>query len=79
MPHDIEQNIRAALDLKIKAPVSIDARLPDVLCFVVLLGAEGRVAKIFRKICDLLLEYELDTIGRSFVTTTKAFCSAYGH
>ncbi len=79
MLHDIEQNISAALNLKIKPPVSIDSRLPHVLRFVVFLSVEGRVAKILGKKANLLLKDLLDTYWCGFITAAKTFCPAYGH
>jgi hypothetical protein len=76
--HNIEQDIRAAFNLKIKARVLIDSRLPDVQRFIILLRAEGRMTNIGGKIRNLLPEGALDTNRGSFIAAMEAFRSSGG-
>src|SRR6185369_16359654 len=54
--NDVEQDARVTLDDEIEAPVTIDARLPDVPPFVVLLRSQGRMPEIALEEARLLPE-----------------------
>ena len=71
MRHNIQEVVGVAFNAKVKAPVIIDSRLPDVLCFVVLLGAEGRMAKVLEKENELLVKEPLDTGGSTGIAPFK--------
>jgi hypothetical protein len=47
-----------------KSPILRHPRLPPVFAFVVLLGAEGRVAEVLEQEQRLLVERRLDVAGR---------------
>src|ERR1700730_13867219 len=54
MSDDIEDNARIVYDDEVESPVLVDASLPEVLGFIILLGAQRRVLKILRKQPHLL-------------------------
>ena len=63
MRDDVHDVIDVVLDEKIKAPIFVDAGLPEVLAFVVLLGAKRRVSQVlFQKF--YLFEKSLPDTGR---------------
>jgi hypothetical protein len=64
VPSDLFQAVGVAHDLEIEAPVVVDARLPQIAAFIVLLGAEGRMLKIAGKKSKLLPK-GLSNSGRS--------------
>jgi hypothetical protein len=52
MRDDVHDVIDVIPDEEIKAPIFVDAGLPEVLAFVVLLGAKRRVSQVlFQKFC----------------------------
>jgi len=60
------------VDLEIKAPPAGDARLPYVVGFIVLLGAQGRVAEVLEQQIEFPIERALDLEGRLGVFAGKA-------
>ena len=46
MREEIENDISVADDLKEEAPIVVDSGLPDIVGFVDLLGAQGRIPQI---------------------------------
>ena len=60
-----ENDVGVSLDLKVEAPTSRDAGLPDIAGFVVLLRAERRVAEVLGKERRLSVKGDLDGMGAS--------------
>ena len=56
MGNDIADDVGVAHDVEIEPLVLVDASLPAVPCFVVLLGVKRRVVEVAGKKCDLLKE-----------------------
>ena len=48
--------VAVAVDLEVEAPVLIDARLPSIFAFVVLLGVQSWMSQIAHQETDLLDE-----------------------
>ena len=63
MRNDVADDLGVSHDTEIEAPVLVDASLPAVPCFVVLLGVKRRVLEVAGKERHLL-EERLAHIGR---------------
>ena len=63
MANDLENTVGIVDDLEIKTPVSVYARLPDVVGFVVFLRVERRVMEVLFKEF-YLLDKGLRHLGR---------------
>jgi len=64
MRDDVHDQIPVILDEKIKAPILVDARLPEAQALVLLLGAKRRVVEILKQQRRLLVEGTLDLLRR---------------
>lgn len=53
---------RVVVNLKVKAPVLVDAGLPEVLAFVVLFSVQGRVLQIVSQKTHLFVESFADVL-----------------
>ena len=73
---DILQDVGITFDEEIKTPVTGDAGLPTVFAFVVLLGAQGRVAQILEQEQRLLVESLLDFLGRLRIVAVEVRSAA---
>src|ERR1039458_7312369 len=63
MRDDVHDQIPIILDEEIKAPILVDARLPESPALVVFLGAERWVVEILEQQKRLLVEGALDLMG----------------
>jgi hypothetical protein len=57
---DVLQDVGVVLDDEVETPILVDASLPPVFAFVVLLGAEGGVAEVLEQEQRLLVKRRLD-------------------
>src|ERR1035438_6417672 len=64
MRDDVHDQIPVTLDEEIKAPILVDARLPEAPALVVFLGAERWMVEILQQQQRLLVEGALDLLGR---------------
>lgn len=63
MRNDVHDQIPVSLDEEIKAPILVDARLPQPSTFFVFLGAERWMVEILDQQQRLLIEGTLDLLG----------------
>src|SRR6266567_2219535 len=63
MRDDVHDQIPVTLDEEIKAPILVDARLPEPPALVVFLGAERWMVEILEQQQRLLVEGTLDLLG----------------
>jgi len=77
--NDREDIIRVTLNQKVKAIVSIDARLPNVFRFVVFLCLERRMSQIGEQKGNLLVEFFLDRPGQRCVLCRRAIGDCQVH
>ena len=60
---DVVKDVGVVLDEKVETPVFRHPRLPPILAFVILLGAEGRMAEVLEQQQRLLAKLRLDIFG----------------
>ena len=63
MRDDVHDQVPIILDKEIKAPILVDARLPQAPALVVFLGAERWVVEVLDQQQRLLVEGTLDLLG----------------
>mgnify|MGYP001396375345 CR=1 FL=1 len=56
MGNHVADNISVARNIEIKAPVLIDAGLPEILSFIVFFGMQRRVIEVMEEKLELFIE-----------------------
>lgn len=69
--YEVEQVIPVSLNQEIKPPVAVHPALPNVPCFVVLLGLDRRMARVLDQECELLVARSPDLNGSVSITPLK--------
>ena len=79
MSADVEEDVHVAFETEVKSHVFGDARLPDVRTFIILFGAERRVADILQEITNLFVKCRLYLLREFFKLTIKRFGGSLSH
>ena len=62
MGYNVDEMVGITLDAEVKPPATIYTSLPDVACFVVLLGVKGSVSKVSQEVTKLLAKIAHDPV-----------------
>src|ERR1017187_6187099 len=79
MTNNVLEDVGIVVNEKIKTPVKGDAGLPSVSAFVILFGAQGRVAQILEQQQRLFVKGLLDFLGCLAVAAVEVLGAADLH